>query len=537
MGSKKLLVLTIAIGDIYQEIAELTHASISAYADKVGADFHAITERTVAETSPHWDKFLIHDLLAEYERVLYLDTDIIVRPDTPDLFELVPPLELGIFNEGPFTGGRYESFWRSCIAYDVTVPSWDGAYYNTGVMLASRCHRELFRKPKEEHFDFYEQGFLNVEIARRGVKCFDLPYQFNRMCCMDARTGEQRHSGYMIHYAGIPDLSVLPELIRDDLLVWARAAPDYKFPRHIWIEVNGGLGDQVDAEPAVRYLREHIYPHDDVRLTTHFPSLFTHLDIPVAQHGMMPWEVDGEPHKRISLLEPDTSMWAHLSNLLCHTVDYSAICLLRRILPAADKQICLAVADEAVAEVAGILGDQSAENMVLVHAGCHWPSKSFPVEWWQDVIDGIADAGLTTCLIGKDDEDGLRGVLPVECRAGMIDTRNLLSLDGLIALISQAPVLLSNDSAPVHIAGAFDHQIILIPTCKHPDHILPYRNSRTDYKTQSLYRDLLLDDFPSAPTQIYGVEAAAVPRAWDNYLPAPAEVVAATVAAHKAETG
>lgn len=117
----------------------------------------------------------------------------------------------------------------------------------------------------------------------------------------------------------------------------------------------------------------------------------------------------------------------------------------------------------------------------------------------------------------------------------MIDTRNLLSLDALIALISQAPVLLSNDSAPVHIAGAFDHEIILIPTCKHPDHILPYRRGRTDYKTQSLYRDLLLDDFPSAPTEIYGVEASAVPRAWENYLPAPAEVVAATAAAYATE--
>ena len=106
--------------------------------------------------------------------------------------------------------------------------------------------------------------------------------------------------------------------------------------------------------------------------------------------------------------------------------------------------------------------------------------------------DGIIELGLTPILIGKDDER--HGVLRLDGRDRTIDLTNLLTTSEFIAIISMAPILVSNDSSPVHLAGAFDNWIILIPTCKHPDHILPYRNGTKSYKTAALYKKLALDD-------------------------------------------
>ena len=67
-----------------------------------------------------------------------------------------------------------------------------------------------------------------------------------------------------------------------------------------------------------------------------------------------------------------------------------------------------------------------------------------------------------------------------------------------MALISLAKMTITNDSSPVHIAGAFDNWLIVIPTAKHPDHILPFRkdengNVHQYYKTRALYKKLTID--------------------------------------------
>ena len=93
--------------------------------------------------------------------------------------------------------------------------------------------------------------------------------------------------------------------------------------------------------------------------------------------------------------------------------------------------------------------------------------------------------------------------MDMDCE-GVIDLRNLLNLRELITLISQAKLLISNDSAPVHIAEAFDNWIFLIPSCKHPDHILPYREGGQYHKAKVFYKRLTCDDINSTPTNLDG---------------------------------
>ena len=230
-------------------------------------------------------------------------------------------------------------------------------------------------------------------------------------------------------------------------------------------------------------------------------------------------------------------MWRFISNLLSHTVDFSSIALLRRILPKKNKVIKLEVNNSSfvtLQETISTINDKETplpynlllkllDSLVLVHPGRHWPSKTFPTEYWQEIIDKLADK-LPICIIGKDEGD--RGyVHGLKIPENVLDLRDLLNLDELVALISRARLLISNDSAPIHIAGAFYHNIILIPSCKHPDHILPWRqNPKTgevsqNYKSKALYKKLTLDDVNSQPSLIYGSTADKFNSDWSDYLP------------------
>ena len=194
------LVLTIAIGDDYRRIASLTHPTFRAYADRIGASFHCISEVLLSESSPIWEKFQIYDLLGKYDRVLYVDTDILISWDAPDLFQLVPQSHLGLFEEGHCTDRPIKLIQDAGIAYGEDLSRWNGKYYNAGVIVASRCHREVFTPPEKQIQTscFIDQDYVNLRIAKSGFDVFTLDHRFNHMSC----TPGDRLKSYFIHYAG-----------------------------------------------------------------------------------------------------------------------------------------------------------------------------------------------------------------------------------------------------------------------------------------------------------------------------------------------
>lgn len=528
-------IVTLCVGDVMEPIAKLSHPTIKAYADKIGADFIVLDEKKISESVIQYEKFQIFKLLTQYDRIIYLDTDMIIRPDCPDLFEEVPEDQIGVFNEGRFTD-TMELIRDTCIKYQISIPKWDRQYYNTGTMVVSRLHRHLFKKPDKE-FELYncgdnravahyEQPYLNVKIITEGYKVHELNHKFNRLSIMDSITGENRLSSYIIHYAGAPR-AVIPNIMSQDLEAWQQLGPDYKIPKNLHVSVGGGIGDQVDAEPVIRYMCEKIYPGDNIQVVTHFPSLFKHLPIEVLTHDQLFQKRRKDPtiYKSFETLPgPESSLWQYIAQSLCHTTDFASISVLRRILPDIDKQIKLDINPQALDSVKEILGDINPQEMVLVHPGKGWASKTFPDEWWQGIIDGLAENSVPSAVIGKYISKE-QGMVELNCPDGVIDLKNLLSLEELVALVSLAGILVSNDSAPIHIAGAFDNWIVLIPTCKDPDHVLPYRNGFKTYKSKALYKKLTCDAIDSSPTQVDGQTIDYVIGEIMDYLPDVSDVV------------
>lgn len=519
----KKAVAVFCYGEKFTQIGQLTLPSIKAYAQKIGAEFVLLDENLYPHSK--YVKFHVSKLLNKYHRIAMIDADIIIRPDCPDIFEVVPENEIGLFNEGAWID-HSEEFKETCKDHSISVGEWKRQFYNLGVIVASRRHKFIFEIPDREVRDV--AAFIAAKIAAsENIKVHELNYKFNRTQFIDKLIGEHRRASYMVHYSGSDRIPphVLQKLITDDLTDWA-SKTEFNYPLNILVKTHGGLGDEICAEPVVRYMVEKVYKNANIVVATWFPKVFQHLPVKIVDILDFKLENDTPYYLMETLVSPDNLAWKFMSANLMSATDFISQMCLRAILPDADKDIKMKIDFEDLEEVFKATGPIDLTKLVLVHPGLGWPSKSFPKEWWDKVVSELIESGHKVAIIGKTLSDE-QGTIPVDVPEGVLDLRNLLSLGGLIALISQASVLVSNDSSPIHIAGAFDNHIILIPTCKHPDHVVPMRKGIRYYKTVNLYKKLLCEQIDSTPTQIHGQTIDKVPGSIYEYLPEPAEVVSA----------
>jgi hypothetical protein len=533
----KNLVLTICIGKRYGKIGKATLPTIEAYAKRIDADYKCISEGETGNISHHFTKFQIYELLNKYDRIVYIDADCLVRDDTPNLFNIVPEDSFGAFNESPYTQGRTQALIEAMQSYGIQIADeigrkYDGWYFNTGVMVLSKIHQQIFEKPEAQILiTFYEQSLINARLLAGDYKRYELKHKFNRMTCLDGVLGEDRHASYIIHYAGCP----APEtefvaLINKDIDIWKQTQPDYKFKRHILIDVVGGLGDQVSAEPVVRHAVDKEFKDEDIHIVTHFPRLYAHLkerdNVSVYMSGT---RIGGDfPFLKLSTIASEKNTFSQFAfHGMMHQTDYSSIFMLRKQIPHIEKQIQLKVGLNDAAELVDSVGVHEFFKFIAVHPGRGWSSKTFPTDFWNKVLVELAKFNIKVAVIGKYISKEQGSIEDIVIPEGMYDWRNKLSLSSLITFLSQANVLVSNDSAPVHIAGAFDNHIVLIPSCKHPDQILPYRQGYQYHKAVAIYKRLLVDEFFESDINEDSQKTTAdIPDGikYEDYLPNPEEV-------------
>ena len=88
----KKTIFTLNVNGYSPEMTTLTYPLIQAYARKIGADFYVITERKFPEWPITYEKLQIYELAQQMENDwnIYIDSDALVHPDTPDLTLLLP---------------------------------------------------------------------------------------------------------------------------------------------------------------------------------------------------------------------------------------------------------------------------------------------------------------------------------------------------------------------------------------------------------------------------------------------------------------
>jgi rRNA maturation protein Nop10 len=146
-ASRPLAIITIAAGQKALDVLELTRPSMERYAERVGADFHVVTDNK----EPRYaigNKFRLKSLAQNYERVLFLDSDVWIRNVADNLFDYVNPLTIGIHLDWTHLPDRKFVKWEGeQTAKEQHVEPKKIRTLNTGVVVFSHEHLDMWTPP------------------------------------------------------------------------------------------------------------------------------------------------------------------------------------------------------------------------------------------------------------------------------------------------------------------------------------------------------------------------------------------------------
>ena len=191
-------VVTLCIGKNFGLIGKLTHSLFKNYAEKIQADFHIIRQRKFSHLPIPFEKYQLFHLLKGYDRVLFLDTDVVVRPDSPNIFDIVPEGCFGAY----LTNTHSRCHDKSIEEIQKQLPdlTWKNDYFNSGVMVLNREHKSLFNFDHGTFEGFYEQTQLNYNLQKLQIPLYDITYKFNHVELIGVPISKR--STFFIHYAG-----------------------------------------------------------------------------------------------------------------------------------------------------------------------------------------------------------------------------------------------------------------------------------------------------------------------------------------------
>lgn len=87
----KKTLFTLNVNGFAPEVTALTFPLLKHYANKIGADFHVISERKFPDYPVTYEKLQIHDLGRQMKNDwnIFIDADALIHPETPDWTEFL----------------------------------------------------------------------------------------------------------------------------------------------------------------------------------------------------------------------------------------------------------------------------------------------------------------------------------------------------------------------------------------------------------------------------------------------------------------
>ncbi len=107
---------------------------------------------------------------------------------------------------------------------------------------------------------------------------------------------------------------------------------------------------------------------------------------------------------------------------------------------------------------------------VLLHPGASAASRRYPAASWSAVADLLVEQGLPVLFSGSADEAGLIEGIRADMRGDSISLAGALDLGRLGALIAAAPVMVSNNTGPAHLAAALGTPLVDLYALTNPQH-------------------------------------------------------------------
>lgn len=178
--------------------------------------------------APHFTKLACFEILQQYKRIIFVDTDILITPDAPNILAIVPQDHFGAYIVSQHTYLHDKAILL--VQSNFRDIGWRHDYFNSGVMVASQMHKLVF-DPSDpdlikwseicaklpEGQTFSDQTYLNFKLQEQNLPLFDIGYKFNHS--LAPGNSARRFSSHFIHCKGHRKGSKEMELRRADYII------------------------------------------------------------------------------------------------------------------------------------------------------------------------------------------------------------------------------------------------------------------------------------------------------------------------------
>jgi len=204
--SSKYAVITCAVNHEGRLMHAVTGDNLRAYANRIGADFHVISGDNTQFGLIQ--KLQAGNYLDHYERIIFLDIDIVVSPECPSLFDIVPESCIGMHDDyaaiaastvEKWLENEYKHLQESQGHEPVEIP-W---CLNSGVIVCSRRHKGMFDPPKKPFLESHcaEQSLVNINIFKQKLNWVNLKRAYNWQWWIDRDRPNKETGSVMIWHA------------------------------------------------------------------------------------------------------------------------------------------------------------------------------------------------------------------------------------------------------------------------------------------------------------------------------------------------
>lgn len=217
------LIATRADGEV-EAYTRYTFPYIKKYAEKCDAEFMVIRDNEGLHK--HYRILQFYKLFDYYDRIMSIDSDMIIMKNAPNIFDVVPEDSIGTVFEDKGTRQKDRRKRIKSIQKKFGDIGWKTGYINTGVAVFSKCHKDIFEPKSEEelYMDLgYDDVYLGYMIRKFGFKIFEMSYTMNHMSLFSEpwNKSPSRFDSYFIHYAGNGYSHIIPrnDQIKQDLRI------------------------------------------------------------------------------------------------------------------------------------------------------------------------------------------------------------------------------------------------------------------------------------------------------------------------------
>ena len=216
--SSNYAVCVIPANESAMKLLDVSRDSIKSYAKKCGADYIELTGDQCEEW-PIGNKFRLHRVTSVYDKTVFLDCDVVLKENTPNLFKITPDEKISAYDEyhdwpdRKWIVQQYETINKAFgRPFDLNIPKF---MINSGVLVIPNSCCEYYKQPNEPYPKIwcFDQQYLSMCLP--DDKFFRLDRRWNN-CLATKSFWDHIETSYIHHINGIKKDSEVRGFFNDE---------------------------------------------------------------------------------------------------------------------------------------------------------------------------------------------------------------------------------------------------------------------------------------------------------------------------------